>query len=373
MAPFGPPPYTQEQIAAMTSLEERRRAEAELREYIENIKKYSDERNGAQRSAGAGYHGAGHFSYGTRGNYNFYGARGGYVPRGPRSSYVPRGPRGGRGGYGGPHYHPYQRPPPTFQMPAHIPTDVDGVDENTKPKEGEGNKSASTQPLPNNNPPWGVQQQANVPSWKDNIKPKGLCSKFTSTGVCSGICSYMHDPNKLAACKRWLFKGNCALGSLCPLSHDISPHNAPTCIHFQGGMCNNESCRFAHVRINPAARNCEAFGTLGYCEKGDTCPEMHANECPTFANTGECPFGDKCRRGHVRRAARMRTTTHLSFPAHSPSPTTPATPVTSDSPEEDLDTANGSLNTSEECLESIVVEQEPKQFTQQADYISLEE
>ena len=160
------------------------------------------------------------------------------------------------------------------------------------------------------------------------------------------------------------------MGPMCSLSHDISPHNAPTCIHFQGGLCNNEKCRFAHIRINPAARNCEAFGILGYCEKGDTCAELHANECPTFANTGECRFGDTCRYGHVRRAARMRTTTRLSSPVPSPSA---VTPVTSDSPEENVGTGNGSLNTSEESLESILVEQEPKQFTQQADYISLEE
>lgn len=66
----------------------------------------------------------------------------------------------------------------------------------------------------------------------------------------------------------------------------------------------------------------------------------------------------------------MRTTTRHSSPVHSPSS---ATPVTSDSPEEDLDTANGTLNSSEETLESIVAEQEPRQFTQQADYISLGE
>ncbi|KAF7567565.1 hypothetical protein PtrM4_141560 [Pyrenophora tritici-repentis] len=162
------------------------------------------------------------------------------------------------------------------------------------------------------------------------------------------------------------------MGPRCSLSHDFSPHNVPTCDYFQHGMCTNESCRFAHVRINDAAPNCEAFGTLGYCEKGDTCPGLHAHECPTFANTGECRFGDRCRHGHVRRAARMRNTTRLSSPVQSPSPATPVTPVTSDAREEKLDTANGSLNTSEESLESIVVEQEPKQFTQQDDYISLD-
>jgi len=350
--------------------------------YIEKIKKYTEERDGAHYNGagaghtGAGHHGAGrgghfgpgssHYGYGTRGNNNFYSARGSY------------GHRGGHGTYGTPRHHPYPRP---SQTPAHNPTTVDGSDEKTRPKEEEDTGSASKQLLMSKNP-----------AWRDNIKPKGLCSRFTSTGistkrhfrhlsfftcitdastgVCGGVCSYMHDPNKLAACKRWLYKGNCTLGPLCSLSHDISPHNAPTCIHFQGGLCNNETCRFAHVRINPAARNCEAFGTLGYCEKGDACPELHANECPTFANTGECRFGDSCRYGHVRRAARMRTTTRHSSPVHSPSS---ATPVTSDSPEEDLDTANGTLNSSEETLESIVAEQEPRQFTQQADYISLGE
>ncbi|KAI0581626.1 Transcription initiation factor TFIID subunit 7 [Pyrenophora tritici-repentis] len=296
MVPFGPPPYTREQVATMTSPEE---------QYI----KMYEEGSAAQRSAGAGDHGTGRGS-GT-------GARGGFIPRGLR---------GGRGGY----------------------------------------------LLTNNNAPGGVQQPTNVPSWKNDITPKGLCSKFTSTGVCSGVCSYIHDTNKLAACKALLYKGHCNMGPRCSLSHDFSPHNVPTCDYFQHGMCTNESCRFAHVRINDAAPNCEAFGTLGYCEKGDTCPELHAHECPTFANTGECRFGDRCRHGHVRRAARMRNTTRLSSPVQSPSPATPVTPVTSDAREEKLDTANGSLNTSEESLESIVVEQEPKQFTQQDDYISLD-
>ncbi|RMZ66586.1 transcription initiation factor TFIID subunit 7 [Pyrenophora seminiperda CCB06] len=341
-----------EQIMAMTSSEERSRAEAVFKglfysrssahvanvkpeAYINHMKTYTEEQKGAQPGAGRG-RGRGHYSYSTRGNNMSYNARGGH-------SHL-----GGRGGYGAPRYHPYTRPF-TSRTTAHDPTTVEGLDENTNPK---------------------VQEDSKIPSWRDTIKPKGLCSRFTSTGVCSGKCSYIHDPDKLAACKRWLYKGDCTLGQLCSLSHDISPHNAPTCIHFQAGLCNNEDCHFAHVRINPAARNCEAFGTLGYCEKGDTCPELHANECPTFANTGECRFGDGCRYGHVRRAARMRTTTRLPSPKPSPSF---ATPVTSDTSEEDSGTANGSPNTSKESLESIVVEPKPKQFTQQADYISLEE
>jgi hypothetical protein len=142
------------------------------------------------------------------------------------------------------------------------------------------------------------------------------------------------------------------MGEQCSLSHEASPHNAPTCLHFQAGRCNNDDCRFAHVRINPAALNCEAFGSLGYCEKGDKCAELHAHECPSFSNTGTCRYGDDCRLGHVRRASRMRKSTRLSSPARSPSSNTPNR---SNTPE-DMDTAEDNL----------------EQFTQQADFVPFD-
>lgn len=127
-------------------------------------------------------------------------------------------------------------------------------------------------------------------------------------------CPLLHDPDKLALCKRWLFKNDCQRGDHCSLSHEPTPHNVPTCLHFQEGRCTNEDCRFAHIRVNPAAQTCDAFGRLGYCEKGVECADLHAYECPDFANKGECIRGDKCHHRHIHRASRMRKPTGRSSP-----------------------------------------------------------
>lgn len=183
----------------------------------------------------------------------------------------------------------------------------------------------------------------------------------TRAGLCSRHgCRYLHDPHKQALCKRWLYKDECPKGEFCPLSHKTSPHNSPTCLHFQDGRCKHDNCRFAHVRINPAAPNCEAFGRLGYCEKGNSCSELHAHECPSFSNTGVCPSGDKCRLGHVHRASRMRKVTQSSSADRSPSGT----------PEEDMKIA-------EDTQEWVIQPKSgsvhtPHQFTQQADFVPLD-
>ena len=138
------------------------------------------------------------------------------------------------------------------------------------------------------------------------------------------------------------------------MSHKPSPHNSPTCLHFQDGRCTNDDCRFAHVHVNPAAPNCDAFGRLGYCEKGKLCPDLHAHECPSFSNTGVCPSGDKCRLGHVHRASRMRQA------RRSPSGT----------PEEDLDTAEDTQEWTIQPKTKLV--DQPQHFTQQADFVPLD-
>jgi hypothetical protein len=157
-------------------------------------------------------------------------------------------------------------------------------------------------------------------------------------------------------CKRWLFKGECLKGDSCPLSHNPTPHNAPTCQHFQEGRCNNDNCRFSHVRINPAAPNCEAFGLLGYCEKGADCSELHAHECPHFSNAGSCPYGDRCRLGHVHRASRMRKATRQSSEGQSSREGSPQ----QESNDAKAETWIGGAN------------EDPHQFTQQVDYVSLD-
>ena len=105
--------------------------------------------------------------------------------------------------------------------------------------------------------------------------------------------------------------------------------------------------------------NCEAFGVLGYCEKGTDCFELHAHECPHFSNTGSCYYGDHCRLGHVRRASRLRRAARQTSEGLSSS----SESSVDDAEElEDAETWTGATDTT----------QEPHHFTQQADFVALD-
>lgn len=119
------------------------------------------------------------------------------------------------------------------------------------------------------------------------------------------MCPYIHDPTKVAICKDFLKTGSCPAGDACDLSHDPKPERVPACLHFLRGKCSNPACRYAHVRVNPGARVCQRFATLGYCELGASCNERHVHECPDYANTGAC-HNKKCRLPHVDRAGQIR-------------------------------------------------------------------
>ncbi|KAH7399539.1 hypothetical protein BKA66DRAFT_452038 [Pyrenochaeta sp. MPI-SDFR-AT-0127] len=333
MAPPGPPPYTLDQINAMTSPEERLRARAELKSYIARMKKEKEERLAQETSRYNGYPGHVHsggppLSGSKRGGYTYGGS-----------------------GYGS--YHPYHRPQPHVAQKFKNRSVVFGKPDSTT-ESPDSNEAVTTPPKAGN----GTLQRS---SSQQQIAPRTLCPALTSTGVCSRHgCRYLHDPTKQALCKRWLYKNDCPKGDFCPLSHKASPQNAPTCLHFQDGRCNNDDCRFAHVRLNPAAPNCDTFGRLGYCEKGNECTELHAHECPSFSNTGACSFGDKCRLGHVHRASRMRKTARSSSVDRS----------SSDTPEEDLDIAKDSQEGTFQSKSTS--SHKPHQFTQQADFVPLD-
>jgi hypothetical protein len=278
-----------------------------------------------------------------------------------------------RGGYThsrGAHaaYHPYQRPPPA-RGPQKFRNKSVIFNKDALTGEMSDGTLVSVPTTDSASLEEGIQQ---------HIEPQTLCPAFTMTGtkrrdapqlhspfqvsnhgvgVCSRHgCRHLHNPDKLAVCKRWLFKGDCPKGDSCSLSHDPSAHNAPTCQHFQEGRCNNDNCRFSHIRINPAAPNCEAFGSLGYCEKGAECSELHAHECPQFSNTGACPFGDKCRLGHVHRAARMRKAARVSPEEQSSHEGSPK-----EVPDDSAD--------SETWIRGAA--QDTHHFTQQVDFVSL--
>ncbi|KAF1840496.1 uncharacterized protein K460DRAFT_209482 [Cucurbitaria berberidis CBS 394.84] len=346
MAPPGPPPYTLEQILAMTSPEEQIRARAELKSYIARMKKEKEDRLAYEAYQSDGY--------------SNYGHSGGASETGYSNSYRPvTGPkRGGyaHGGNGYNLYHPYQRSQPPHIAQKFKNRSVTFTKSDVVIESSGANEAGTLSPKAANNT---IASQSS----QQQIEPKTLCPAFTSTGVCSRHgCRHLHDPNQQALCKRWLYKDECLKGEFCPLSHKTSPHNSPTCLHFQEGRCKNDNCRFAHVRINPAANNCEAFGRLGYCVNGNACPNLHAHECPFFSNTGVCPFFDKCRLGHVHRASRMRKANRSSSADRASLSGTPE--------EEDLDTAEDTQEWTIQPKTGSI--HNPHQFTQQADFVPLD-
>lgn len=208
-----------------------------------------------------------------------------------------------------------------------------------------------------------LSAQHSHPQVPQYLANPGSSVSNSSVGVCTRHgCPLLHDPNKQALCKRWLFKNDCNRGDHCSLSHEPTPHNVPTCLHFQEGRCTNEDCRFAHIRVNPAAQICDAFGRLGYCEKGAECADLHAYECPDFANKGECIRGDKCQHRHVHRASRMRKSTGRSSPEDLSRATSPE--VGSNNPE-----THGWATKSSA---SQAASHTPHLFTQQVDYVPFD-
>lgn len=119
-------------------------------------------------------------------------------------------------------------------------------------------------------------------------------------------CPDVHDPDKLALCKNWLYTSQCDKGDHCDLSHTPSPHNKPHCLYHLQGRCTKLSCVFAHAEIALATDVCDGFGRLGYCNDGASCAKLHVYECPDFANQGACSAGEHCLLKHVQRASRMK-------------------------------------------------------------------
>eukprot|EP00899_Mesostigma_viride_P010563 jgi/Mesvir1/19508/Mv16605-RA.1 len=132
-------------------------------------------------------------------------------------------------------------------------------------------------------------------------KKDELCMFFTRFGKCNtkdkGECPYVHDPDKVAVCTRWL-KGACD-DEACPLTHKVMPERMPVCSYFLEGLCNSESCPYRHVKVNPAAAVCKEF-LRGYCPEGDQCRLKHTFICPEWEACGMCKERSTCRLHHPR-------------------------------------------------------------------------
>ncbi|KAL2165939.1 hypothetical protein VTG60DRAFT_3581 [Thermothelomyces hinnuleus] len=142
----------------------------------------------------------------------------------------------------------------------------------------------------------GAVKKVNVP-----------CKQFSMTGSCTlgPRCRYVHDPHKVAICKDFLQQGECPSGDNCDLSHEPTPERTPTCLHFARDNCTKPDCKYAHVKVSPAAPVCRDFGFYGYCQKGAGCSDRHVFECPDFSNTGVCKIKG-CKLPHRERASVLR-------------------------------------------------------------------
>ncbi|KAK9790776.1 hypothetical protein WJX73_008877 [Symbiochloris irregularis] len=102
------------------------------------------------------------------------------------------------------------------------------------------------------------------------------CPAYCRTGRClgqeKGTCRYLHKPDTVAVCPRWV-QGKCSDGK-CRLQHRLCPDLMPICTFFLQGLCSNASCPYLHVRLDPAAPTCPAF-LRGYCPKGAACLKKH--------------------------------------------------------------------------------------------------
>ncbi|XP_029356898.1 zinc finger CCCH domain-containing protein 3 [Echeneis naucrates] len=134
---------------------------------------------------------------------------------------------------------------------------------------------------------------------------KQYCMYYNRFGKCNrgNNCPYIHDPEKVAVCTRFL-RGTCkqAAGA-CPFSHKVAKEKMPVCSYFLKGICNNSDCPYSHVYVSRKAEVCEDF-VKGYCPQGEKCKKKHTLVCPDFSKTGSCPRGTRCKLHHRHQAKR---------------------------------------------------------------------
>ncbi|KAM9483340.1 zinc finger CCCH domain-containing protein 3 [Clarias gariepinus] len=134
---------------------------------------------------------------------------------------------------------------------------------------------------------------------------KNYCMYYNRFGKCNRgtACPYIHDPDKIAVCTRFL-RGTCKqTDGTCPFSHKVSKEKMPVCSYYLKGICNNSNCPYSHVYVSRKAAVCQDF-IRGYCPQGEKCKKKHTLVCPDFSRTGVCPQGTKCKLQHRQRTKR---------------------------------------------------------------------
>ncbi|XP_071957752.1 uncharacterized protein [Antedon mediterranea] len=136
---------------------------------------------------------------------------------------------------------------------------------------------------------------------------KRYCIYYNHFGKCSRgkECQYVHDPDKVAVCTRFL-RGKCKqVDGTCPFSHKVSKDKMPVCSYFLRGICNRDNCPYLHVNVSRNAAICEDF-LRGYCPEGEKCKKKHSLECPNYRQDKTCPRGRQCRLLHRQQKTTKR-------------------------------------------------------------------
>ncbi|XP_061086026.1 zinc finger CCCH domain-containing protein 3 [Conger conger] len=150
------------------------------------------------------------------------------------------------------------------------------------------------------------------------------CMYYNRFGRCNrgSACPYIHDPDKVAVCTRFL-RGTCKqTDGSCPFSHKVSKEKMPVCSYFLRGICSNSSCPYSHVYVSRSAAVCQDF-VRGYCPKGEKCKQKHTLLCPDFSSSGVCPRGSQCKLQHRQRPKRSRPSPTTSTPKRPRGPEPP--------------------------------------------------
>ncbi|KAM6411119.1 zinc finger CCCH domain-containing protein 3 isoform 2-T2 [Pluvialis apricaria] len=142
---------------------------------------------------------------------------------------------------------------------------------------------------------------------KQKKKKKEYCMYYNRFGKCNRgeNCPYIHDPEKVAVCTRFL-RGTCKkTDGTCSFSHKVSKDKMPVCSYFLKGICSNSNCPYSHVYVSRKAEICQDF-LKGYCPMGEKCKKKHTLVCPDFAKKGVCPRGTRCKLLHPQKKRHAR-------------------------------------------------------------------
>ncbi|XP_032833384.2 zinc finger CCCH domain-containing protein 3 isoform X2 [Petromyzon marinus] len=168
--------------------------------------------------------------------------------------------------------------------------------------------TGSSRVLPSRAVQRSVQLIRRARLWRRLERPRDYCTFYNRFGRCNrgDACTFLHDPDKVAVCTRFL-RGTCRkTDGTCQFSHKVSREKMPVCCYYLRGVCSSADCPYSHVKVSRKAEACADF-LKGYCPLAEKCKKLHTLECPEFRRTGSCQRGQRCRLLH-RAAGTSRTT-----------------------------------------------------------------